>query len=76
MVALGVTGFYRTRAIAKSCRLIPYICFYNPAMLVNKLTALPPDELRKLKRLAKASGTTVNALIRIAIRRWLADNGQ
>lgn len=40
-------------------------------MLVNKLTALEAEDLRKLKRFAKQEKTTVNRLIRDAVKNFI-----
>ncbi len=40
-------------------------------MLVNKLTALDPSDLRKLKKLAKDCKKPVNELIREAVKHYL-----
>lgn len=45
-------------------------------MLTNKLVALEASDLRKLKAMAERSKTTVNELIRIAVRHYLKGNGQ
>jgi len=47
---------------------------YNPAMLVNKLTALDASDLRKLKKLAREYGHPVNALIRQAVKNYIKES--